>query len=142
MWRVVCLVMALLLAGCFQQPPFSPADIQAKRFEAVPGKAVIYVVRDYPDLTDEGASIYLDDARMITTYPGTYYRWETEPGPHRISGFAGDSGRIAFQTEPGKIYYVLQRLTPFFRFPVSQFYLVPEPQGRAAVGRATLVGGQ
>lgn len=142
MWRVVGLALAFLLAGCFQQPPFSPADIQAKRFEAVPGKAVIYVVRDYPDLTDDQASIYLDDAIMITTYPGTYYRWETQPGVHRISGFAGDSGRISFNTEPGRIYYVLQRLAPFMRFPISHFYLIAEPQGRAAVGRAVLVGGQ
>ena len=140
MWRAAWLAAALLLAGCVQ-PPFSPADIQAKRFEPLPGKAVIYVVRDYPDLTDEGASIYLDEQTMITTYPGTYYRWETEPGVRRISGFAGDSGRISFSTEPGRIYYVLQRLTPFFRFPVSHFYLVPEPHGRAAVGRAVLVGG-
>jgi hypothetical protein len=137
--RAVALV--LLLAGCVQ-PPFSPADIQAKRFEALPDRAVIYIVRDYPDFSDEGATITLDDSVTITTYPGTYYRWEPEPGPHLISGFAADTGRIAFTAEAGRVYFVQQRVAPFMRFPQSQFHLVAEPHGRAAVGRAVLVGGQ
>lgn len=123
-----------------QLPP-SPADLQAKKFEAVPDKAVIYLVRDYPDFNDAAATIWLGDTAMITTYPGTYYRWEAAPGTHRIAGYGPDIGAIIVQTEPGRIYFVLQRLAPFLRFPHSQFYLVAEPQGRAAVNRAVLVGG-
>jgi hypothetical protein len=139
MWRA--LFLALLLAGC-EQLPLTPQDLQAKKFEAVPDKAVIYVVRDYPDFSDVAATIYLGDAAgMITTYAGTYYRWEAEPGTHRISGFAGDMGAIVLRVEAGRIYYVQQRVSVFFRFAQSYYQLVAEPQGRAAVMRAVLLGG-
>ncbi|HUF82582.1 MAG TPA: hypothetical protein VMN03_15710 [Burkholderiales bacterium] len=136
------LSLALLVAGCVQPLPYTPADIQAKRFEALPDKAVIYVVRDDPDFTNEPSTITLDDSGMITTYPGTYYRWEAEPGVRRIEGYVGDLGRIALPVEAGRIYFVLQRVSYFMRFPQSHFNLVAEPHGRAVVGRSELVGGR
>lgn len=136
MWRIV--ILALALAGCVQLPP-SPQDIQAKKFESVPDKAVIYLVRDMPDFSSRPATIALDDAAMITTYPGTYFRWEVAPGTHRIAGFAGDSGVITLQTEPGKVYFVQQRLSPWSRSPWSYFYAIGEQYGRAVVMRSELI---
>lgn len=138
MWRN--LVLAVLLAGCAQLPP-TPQDIQAKKFEPVPDKAVIYLVRDYPDFSDAAGTLWLGDAATITTYPGTYFRWEVKPGEHRIAGFGADAGAVTVRTEAGRIYYVLQRLSPFMRFPQSQFWLIDESHGRAAVQRAVLLGG-
>lgn len=139
MWRVLSVVL-ILLAGCVQLPP-TPADIQAKKFEVLPDKAVIYLVRDYPDFSDNAATLWLGESAMITTYPGTYYRWEVAPGMHRITGYGPDIGAIMVQAEAGRIYYVLQRLAPFLRFPSSYFQLIAEPAGRNAVMRSTLVGG-
>lgn len=138
MWRV--LLIALALAGCVQLP-LTPQDIQARKFESVPDKAVIYLVRDHPDFSDKAATIWLGDTVMITTYPGTYFRWEAAPGTHHITGYGPDIGAITLQAEPGRIYFVQQRLAPFRQFPQSQFYLVNEPYGRAAVSRSVLVGG-
>jgi hypothetical protein len=138
MWRA--LLSAILLAGCAQLPP-TPQDLQAKKFEAAPGKAAVYLVRDHPDFSDAAATVYLGDAVMVTTYAGTYYRWEAEPGTHRVTGFGADVGAIVLQLEAGRIYYLQQRVSMFFRFPQSYFQLVPEPQGRAAVMRAVLLGG-
>jgi hypothetical protein len=134
------LLLSIVLAGCVQLPP-SPQDLQAKKFEAVPDKAVIYLVRDFPDHSEQAATIWLGDAAMITTYAGTYFRWEAAPGTHRIAGFGGDTGSITLRTEPGKIYFVQQRVAPFVRFVQSYFQVVSEPQGRAAVMRAVLLGG-
>ena len=90
MWRVL---LVLLLAGCVQLPP-SPQDIQAKKFEsATPDKSVIYIVRAPMD-SREGGTISLDDNAQVTTYAGTYYRWEVAPGPHRIAGYAGQGVRV------------------------------------------------
>ncbi|MBI3041593.1 MAG: hypothetical protein HYY78_02065 [Betaproteobacteria bacterium] len=139
MWKA--LLIAILLAGCAQLPP-SPADLQARRFEAVPDKAVIYLVRDYPDFNDSAATLWLGETAMITTYPGTYYRWEVAPGQHRISGYGHDVGAIIVRAEAGRLYFVMQRLAPFMRFPSSQLHLIAEPAGRAAVMRSVLVGGQ
>lgn len=138
MLRALLLVLAIL-AGCAQLP-LTPQDIQAKKFEPVPGQAVVYVVRDYPDFSDRMASIWLGEKIMISTFPGTYYRWETDPGKYRITGYGPDIGEITLQVEAGRIYFVLQQVAPFTRVPISQFSLVNEQQGRAAVGRAVLLG--
>jgi hypothetical protein len=133
------LLMALFLAGC-QQPPLTPQDIQARKFEAIPGMAVIYVVRDYPDFTELQATIYLGDKLIFKTYPGTYYRWEAPPGEHLIRGAAFDTGAIKLETMPGRIYFVQQRVTAaLMGSPNSFFQLVPEPAGRGAVLRSVLL---
>ncbi|MGZ8265009.1 MAG: hypothetical protein ACXW2I_12455, partial [Burkholderiales bacterium] len=69
MWRIV--MSALLLAGCVQLPP-TPQDIQAKRFEAVPDRSVIYIVRTPVD-SFEASPLALDDHAQIQLWAGTYY---------------------------------------------------------------------
>jgi len=100
MWRIL---LVLLIAGCVQLPP-SPQDIQAKKFESAPDKAVIYIVRASMDSHETG-TISLDDNAQISTYAKTYYRWEAAPGPHRIAGFAGESGLVRFDAQAGRIYF-------------------------------------
>jgi hypothetical protein len=102
MWRV--LSIALLLAGCAQLPP-TQADIQAKRFESVADKAVIYVVRTPMD-SWESSSLLLDGNAQITTHRGTYYRWEVTPGTHRVSGFGFGDESVVLAAALGKIYFL------------------------------------
>jgi hypothetical protein len=135
-------VAALALAACAQLPP-SPQEIDAKRFEPAPGKAVIYLVRELPDISREASSIMLDDNLMGTTYPGTFFRWVVAPGRHGIRGFAGDAGAMVIDVLPDHIYYVQQTYTRGFTgFGQSFFRLVPEPYGRGAILRSELVGGR
>jgi hypothetical protein len=136
---VLGILMALLLAGC-QQLPLTPEDVQARKFEAVPDKAVIYLVRDYPDFSEMQATVHLGDKLTLKTYAGTYYRWEVAPGEHQIRGAAFDTGAIRVHTLPGRIYFVQQRVTaaPFLRAS-SFFSVVNEPAGRAAVVRSVLL---
>ena len=98
------LILALLVAGCAQLPP-TPEDIQAKKFERVPDKAVIYIVRQPVD-SEEGDTLSLDDRLIITTYKGTYYRWEVAPGTHRVANFASGAQSVTLNTTPGRIYFV------------------------------------
>ena len=136
------LILVLALAGCAPLPP-SPQDLEAKRFETVPGKAVIYLVRDDPDISREVATVMLDDHMMGSTYPGTYFRWVVEPGRHQIRGYAGDNGSITIDVGPNRMYFVQQSVGRFFTgFAQSMFRMIPEPYGRAAVARAELVGGR
>ena len=134
-------VVALLLSACAPLPP-SPQDLEAKRFEPVSGKAVIYLVRDYPDFSREVGTVMLDDQMMGSTYPGTYFRWVVEPGRHQIRGYAGDNGSITIDVAPDRMYFLQQSVTRFFGFAQSMFRVIPEPYGRAAVARAELVGGR
>lgn len=133
-------LIALLLAGCAPLPPH-PQDIQAKRLEPVPGQSVIYLLRDRPDFSDVAAPVMLDDNFMGTTYQGTYFRWEVAPGNHRIAGFASDAAVIDLKTEPGRIYFVQQRMSPWSISPRSNFFNVNEQAARQVLTRSQIIPG-
>ena len=136
------MLLALVLTACAPLPP-SPRDIEAKRFEHVPGKAVIYLFRDYQDFTDEVSTVMLDDQMMGSAYRGTYFRWVVEPGRHQIRGYAGDNGSIIVDVAADRMYFIQQSVSRMFHgFAQSFFRPVPEPYGRAAVMRGELVGGR
>lgn len=98
------LVFALLVAGCAQLPP-SPEDIQSKRFEPVPGRAVIYVVRTPLDST-EISGLVLGERGQVGMQPGTYYRWEAAPGAQRVVGVGPANESVTLTTAPGRIYFL------------------------------------
>lgn len=133
------LVAALWCAACAQLPP-SPADIQAKKFEIAPGRGVIYIVRDAAGFYQDGATLLLDDRVTITTWPGTYYRWEVAPGEHHVAGYASDSGRITLRVEADKLLFVQQWVSFGLIGPRSRFQQVSPEQGRTVVMRSELTG--
>ena len=138
MWRV--LIPALLLAGCAQLPP-TAEDIQAKKFETVPDKAVIYIARQRLD-SNEGATIMLDNRMTITTFRGTYYRWEVAPGTHRISGFGNGTELVTLNAAPGKIYFVQHTVLsdPEDKVVIlTRLREVSDDTGRTLVSRAELL---
>lgn len=128
------LLIATLLAvftGCAQLPP-PPEDAAAKRFESVPGKAVIYLARH---ALEPGyvAPVAVDDQMIGSTYRGTYIRIELPAGKHLLRGMAGDSGSISLVTEPGKLYFVQHRAHGYRSFVSSSFDLVGADYGRKLV---------
>jgi hypothetical protein len=139
MRSVVSALFIALLCACAARPP-SPADLQAKRFETLPDKAVVYLYRDSPDFSDVPATFLLDGQQQGTTYQGTYHRLELAPGRHLITGFAGDGGRFGFETQPGRLYFIRQSVSRFGPFHQSYFAMVGELEGRDAVMRAELLG--
>ena len=138
MWRMI-FVVATLLAGCVQIPP-TPQDIQAKRFDAVPGMAVIYIVRPATDSPNSGM-IHLGNAGTIATQQGTYYRWEVAPGAHRIEGFGPSTAAVTVQTESGKIYFVQHTVQGNRRDGVKSMSLqqIGDAYGRKLVENAQLL---
>lgn len=103
MWRA--LIAVLLLTGCVADIPPGPEDAQAKRFETLPDKAVVYIVRDHVGM-DLDHMLRLGDSEIISTYTGRYYRWEVAPGTHRIAGMMESTASLTLHLEAGKIYYV------------------------------------
>jgi len=106
MWRVLMVVVLVVLAGCARfQVPASPQQIADQKFEPVPGKAVVYVVQDR--IGTYNAGVRFDDGTVINTGPGTFYRWVTTPGTHKIvSAEANLSAHVTLNVEAGKIYFV------------------------------------
>jgi hypothetical protein len=133
---------AAVLAGCHTPLPLSPADVQARKMEPPPpGMGVIYLVRQDPDHNRVPAPVSLGDQTMITTYPGTYYRWEVPPGRHQITGAFADIGMITVQVEAGKTYYIQQWTQPWISYASSFFQPVSEAQARYVISRGIMVGG-
>jgi hypothetical protein len=130
----------LILAGCAQIPP-SPQEIADKKFEPVPGKAVVYVVQGAvgPALA---VGIEFDDGKQITTWTGTFYRWVTTPGTHLIQNTGAENASITVQVEAGKIYFVEQFVTGW-RGDVtnSRLELLDDNTGRMMVGESSLCCG-
>jgi hypothetical protein len=130
-------MLAVLLAGCTPLP-LTPEDLEARKFEAVPDKAVIYVVRDYLDFSNEQAPIYIGEKLLPATYPGTYFRLVVPAGKHTIVGYGQDNGTITVEAQQGRVYFVQQRVT-HLGVTNSGFEVVSEAQGRAAILRSVLL---
>ncbi len=100
---VSCLVV---LAGCVTPTPPSPQEIEAKRFEVVPGKAVVYIFRDAVNYATVAAPIALNGNPIGSTYAGTFMRLVVDPGQHRIAGTYYDLGAIDMTVAANQIYFV------------------------------------
>ncbi len=133
--RILLLVL-LLLTACTQLPP-PPGDAAAKRFETIPDRAVIYVLRS-PVERDFVAPIMLDDEMMGATYRGTFMRLVVPAGPHQIAGFAADSGRLNLNTQAGKLYFINQTTFGYSSLTGSTFQQVDEQYGRSIALGGTL----
>jgi hypothetical protein len=134
--RFLLIAMLLVLStGCAQLPP-PPEDASAKRFESLPGKAVIYLARH---ALEPGfvAPVAIDDTMIGSTYRGTFMRIEVPAGNHILRGMAGDNGSINLATEAGQLYFVQHRAHGYRGFVSSSFDLVD-----AAYGRELVMGGQ
>ena len=109
MQRILIVLAALTAAAC-APVPLTPQEMAQKKAEPVPGKAVVYIVQNQQ--RDYGAGVRLDDGTQITTWPGTFYRWVTTPGAHRIvSADPNLSARVTLQVEAGRVYFVQHKVT-------------------------------
>jgi hypothetical protein len=138
MWRY--LIVAALLAGCAQLPP-SSQDIEARKFESIPGKAAIYIVCESTSAL-LGAPLWLGQGAQITLWTGNYHRWVVEPGPHTIAAIGVSPASITIQSQAGKVYFVHYRLEgASSREGVvnSALKLMDDQAGRARVMQAVLL---
>jgi len=135
---IYLILLTFFVSSCAQLPP-TPQDIQAKKFETVPDKAVIYVVRPRVDGPVDGPLSFTGG--MISTHPGTYYRWEAAPGAQRIEGTGATSVAITLQAEAGKLYFIEQTAIGNPRDGLQSMSLrrIDDNRGRKMVGDATLL---
>ena len=84
------------------------AETQARLFQPIPDKAVIYLLRDRGDLFRFDVRVLLDGRDMGSTSPNSYFRWEVPPGPHTIVSDTQPPAVLGLDTQPGGLYYVWQ----------------------------------
>ena len=110
-------------------------DTAAKRFQGVPDRCTVYVVRpaskDYPNLS---YPIRLDDAHAGESAWNTYFLFTVNPGLHKIettlpeaiAGYRGPGASVHFTCAPGEKVYVHQD-------GLGRLVIVPESAGKAKV---------
>ena len=126
----------LLLAGCSATPEASrDSDAYAKRFESAPGSAIVYLYRaDGPD--NRGFTTLWLDGRLIGELtPASYFRVSVRPGKNALTAYAGDNGRLDFETRSDGVYYVAISVRGGYAAQGSSFSLVPPEVGRAQIMR-------
>ena len=139
MRKTFLMALALLSAACAQIPP-SPQEIEAKKMEPVPGRAVVYIAQNPLGSYTYSAGLTFDDGTQITTGPGTFYRWVTTPGTHTINSTEGFlNASITLQVEAGKIYYVEHWVTGVFGAETdARLWKIDDKTGRQMVTTSTL----
>jgi hypothetical protein len=137
--RFAAFCALLSLGACVTPLPPSPQELAAKRFETVPGKAVVYVFRDLVNAPQVQAPIALDGNAIGTTYGGTFFHLVVDPGPHRLAGMYGDTGSIQFTVAAGELYFIQQSINASFGLVTSSFSTVSAAEGRSQVSQYQLV---
>lgn len=135
---LAALGLMLAAAGCVTPLPPSPQELAAKRFETVPGKAVVYVFRDLVNFSSIQAPIALDGNQIGASYGGTFFYLVVDPGPHRLAGMFGDNGSMAFTVQAGQIYFIQQTISVNFGMVNSFFGAVNAAEGRSRVSQYQL----
>lgn len=87
--------------------PDAAADAQAKRFEAVPGSLVIYVVRNRWGDTVNLVNLSIDGGDSVATAPASLVRLVVAPGTHRLA-FDWNKGRgdLEIRGAAGQVVFV------------------------------------
>ena len=104
---IVMAVISVLLGGCSATPQASlQEDALAKQFDSTPGAAVVYLYRaDYPSNVGFPA-LWLDNRLIGELTPASYFRVSVRPGKNLLTAYAGDNGRLEFETRSGEVYFV------------------------------------
>ncbi|MGH8616968.1 MAG: DUF2846 domain-containing protein [Burkholderiales bacterium] len=136
--RFAALCVLLSLGACVTPIPPSPQELAAKRFETVPGKAVVYVFRDLVNFGGTQSPIALDGKQIGASYGGTFFHLVVDPGPHRLAGMFGDAGSMQFTVAAGELYFIQQTVQVSFGLVTSFFGTVGAAEGRSRVSQYQL----
>jgi hypothetical protein len=131
---MVCALATGALAGCAAVPMASlEADAAAKKFQAPPGMANIYLYRNETFGAAIAMTVSLNGKVMGRTGPQTYFLWEVPPGRHEIQSHTENTSRITIDAQAGRNYYVWQEVKMGMWQPGSLLQEMSEAEGRKGV---------
>lgn len=119
--------------------PGAAAEAQAKRFEPVAGRLVIYVVRHRWGDTVNTVQVGISGGPMVPTVPASLVRLDVQPGAHRLAfDWAKGHGDLEVRGAAGQV--VLVDLIGSLWFWNEWYRLeVGEPSIRARAMKSRLV---
>lgn len=107
-WRALTVLAVAALAGCASTPQATPErDAEARRFNANPGAATIYVYRpDFPNMDENDPVLYVGDRLIGAVLAGTFFRFDVRAGTHILRSYTHDIGSLKIDTHSGELHYV------------------------------------
>lgn len=108
---IISTVFVLFLSGCAQVPLAPPAeDTEAKQFQPVRNKSVIYLYRNEYMGAAVSMEVTLDGKFKGKTGAQTYFKWVVNPGKHTITSEAENTDTLTLKTVKNKIYCIWQEV--------------------------------
>ena len=104
-------ICSLLLTDCASTSKSSAEnDAAAKTFATSETKGIVYLYR--PGRAFAGSiqtPIKINGLDAGGAGPGTYFKWELQPGKYTVSSATqGSSAVVELDVEPGKLYFLMQ----------------------------------
>jgi hypothetical protein len=127
-------LLFLLLFFASACAPLAPAPNHGETFQPPANKALIYIVRPVFDSLSP-APLSLDGIGILSTFRGTYFRWEIAPGIQRVETSGSPSSAVTIHAEAGGIYFVRHTTVSSSRTGLISSVLtrVDAPTGRRLV---------
>jgi len=111
---VLFLVLLLALPGLYQCASVSKAPAEqsdaAKTLDAEEGRGVVFLYRPGKAIGSAVAvRVRVNSVEAGGTGPGTFFRWELEPGKYTFFSSSGESSAtVELDVEAGKAYFIEQ----------------------------------
>jgi hypothetical protein len=104
-------LVAVGVAACASTSNASPEMTEAaKNFEAPDDKGLVFLYRTGRMVGAAGAiEVSVNGQAAGGTGPGTFFRWELEPGSYTFHSSTGEaSATVALEVEAGAVYFIEQ----------------------------------
>jgi hypothetical protein len=132
-------LLAALATGCASVPMAAKeADLAAKEFKTVPGRANLYVFRDESMGAAVKMPVVLDGRLLGDTAAKTFLLATLEPGPHSLLSKTENDARLDFLAQPGKNVFVWQEVKMGLLAARSALHLLDEASARERVNACSL----
>jgi len=113
-------------------------DSTAKSLTPVDGKSIVYILRP----TNFGALVRMgvdcDGASIGATHAKTYIYSILSPGKHTLVSKAENKYSLDVDLEPGKIYYIKQKVEMGFAFAETALAVISDEDGKKYLEKCKL----
>lgn len=134
------LAVVLLLAGAVsmtacaatRRPRFEALEETAREFRPVPGKSVVYFVRDQSVSPTYRRGIQVDGELIGSLAPRSFLVCVFDPGSHEIST-REDGTAMTLEARPGALYFLRHRYGQLAFDEATSFETIASSEGRDLV---------
>jgi len=136
--RIQLLILPFLIGGCAVQNSGIQSSTMAKSINPPGGKAIVYIVR--PSIFGGAVRGVVDcDNSYLGSVAGLKFLYTIQrPGKHTFTGFAQNKSSLDLVLEPGKTYYIQQKMSFGNFYSKNKMVLLSEAQGKKKLAACQL----